>query len=90
MIGKTAIHSYPKDWWPFIPTTTPDYSLKVTKTIQYGQLLHILPSTISDAKFITLYDIKPTKFVDFRKSKAYKNLWKRTNRGSHWLPPKAT
>ena len=90
MIGKTACHSYPKDWWPFTPTTIQDVSLKVTRTIPYGSLNPISPYTIESDHTVKFYDIKPTKFVDFRKSKAYKRLWERTHRGLHWLPPKPT
>lgn len=87
-IGKTVYHSYPKDWWPFTPTTNEIVSLKVTKTIPHGSL--ILSYKTGSNDFIKIYDIKPTKFVDFSKSKAYKRLWQRTHRGLHWLPPKPT
>lgn len=90
MIGKTACHSYPKDWWPFTPTTTQDVSLKVTRTIPCVSLNPISPYTIESSNIRKFYEIKPTKFVDFRKSKAYKKLWQRTHRGLHWLPPKPT
>lgn len=99
MIGKTACHSFPKDWWPFTPTTIQDLSFKVTRTIPHGSLHPILPytsetlettETLKDYNMVKLYYIKPTKFVDYRNSKAYKKLWERTNRGIHWLPPKPT
>lgn len=102
IVGKTACHSFPKDWWPFTPTTVQDLSLKVTRTIPHGSLHPILPFTLETSEtletldtsenynLLNLYDIKPTKFVDFRNSKAYKKLWERTNRGIHWLPPKPT
>ena len=91
MIRKTASHSYPKDWWPFTPTTIQDYSsVTVTRTIPMDKSILSLSYTIHVNNNINTYNIKPTKFVDFKKSKAYKNLWKRTHRGLHWLPPKVT
>lgn len=102
MIGKTCFHSFPNDWWPFTPTAVQDLSLKVTITIPHGSIHPILPytsetsgtsgtlETLKDYNMVKFYYIKPTKFVDYRNSKAYKKLWERTNRGIHWLPPKPT
>jgi hypothetical protein len=91
MIGKTSCQPYPKDWWPFTPTTTvQDDHLKVTRTIPYGSLNFILPNTLENYETEKLYEMKPTKFVDFRKSKAYKKLLERTNLGLNWFPPEAS
>ena len=85
MIGKTVFHSYPNDWWPLTPTTI--QSLSVTRTIPHGSLHPILSRTSENHNLSNFQDIKPTKFIDYRNSKAYRLLWERTNRGFHWLPP---
>ena len=93
MIGKTVIQSFPSDWWPFIPTTKFVSSLEVTGTIQQAGYIVLTGSKTCTVNYIAAslnFKIKPTKFVDFTKSKEYKRLWKRTHRGLHWLPPKPT
>lgn len=89
MIGKTAIHSFPSDWWPFTPTIKIS-GLEVTGTIPQANYICMTGSPTYTNVLSLKFEIKPTKFVDLTKSKEYKKLWKRTHRGFHWLPPKPT
>lgn len=88
--GKTESRSYPSDSKSFSPTI--QSSFEPTKIISFDQRIVHFPltaaSSIDSNKLSCL--ITPTKFVDFTKSKAYKQLWRRTHRGIHWLPPKPT
>ena len=89
--GKTVCHAYPRDWWPFEPTVRIQESFgDATRTIPTSTIGNQMIKTIFIDNLINsnnYYEIKPTKFVDFKKSEEYKRLWKRTHRGFHWLPP---
>lgn len=92
MTGKTSIHTFPSAWWPFTPTSTIISSLSATGTIPITELAVSDGSharTIESIPYLR-FKITPTKFVDFTKSKGYQQLWKRTHRGIHWLPPRPT
>lgn len=89
MIGKTPSYSYPTEWFPFTPTIMTEST--VTKFVAiHGIIKFSAPKMTLTSTSKTPLIIIPTKFKDFKKSKEYKRLLRRTNRGTHWLPPKPT
>ena len=86
MIRKTEIQKYHMDWWPFTPTTKHIEATRI-ETVKHGFAIISASSTPTENNE-PIFTIKPTKFVDFTKTKEYKRLWRRTHRGTHWLPPK--
>lgn len=88
MIGKTEYIPIPIEQWLFQPTATEASRTEVMQVYRDIQI----PCLITKANINTSAEskIKPTIFIDFRKSREYKRLWNRTHRGFHWLPPKPT